>query len=137
MRVVFDTQIYIRALQPQQWSVEYELLQLWADEGRFELFISEAQIEEIPRVSRRKIARERIGSAKFGALVNPLRTKTIVLDPKNIPFVVAADPDDDFIVAVALEAKAQILVAHDKHLNPLKRIGKTQILLPEDAFRKL
>ncbi|MCX7784492.1 MAG: putative toxin-antitoxin system toxin component, PIN family [Meiothermus sp.] len=139
MKIVFDTQIYIRALQPNAYPTEAALFRLWVEKNRFELYTSQTQIEEIRRVSRRKIAQIRIGKAKFGALVTLLKAKAKVLTipATAVAEVVAADPTDDFIVAIALRAGAEILVSDDKHLKPLKKVGKTRILTPLEALREL
>lgn len=139
MKVVFDTQVYIRALQPNAYPVEAALLRLWLNKRRLEVYTSQAQIEEIRRVSRRKIAQTRIGKAKFGALLKLLKSRAVVLTipAKEIDEVVTADPSDDFIVAIAVKGKAQLLITDDKHIKPLKRIGHTQILTPVEALRKL
>jgi len=139
LRVVFDTQVYIRALQPNAYPIEAALLHLWLDKRGFELCASKTQIEEIRRVSRRKIAQARIGKAKFRALIKLLKARAVVITipAKEVVEVVAADPSDDFIVAIAMKVKAQILVADDKHLKPLRKIGRLQILTPEEALQKL
>lgn len=136
MRVVFDTQIYIRALQGALFPVESELLGLWP-KSAYTLYTSETQIEELRRVSRRRIVQQRIGKAKFGALINLLRLRAVVLDPQVVPFIVPNDPDDDFIVVIALEAKANILVSDDKHIKPLIKIGRTIIQTPQQALPRL
>ncbi|GEM88479.1 putative toxin-antitoxin system toxin component, PIN family [Meiothermus granaticius] len=138
MRAVFDTQVYIRALQPNAYPVETALLRLWLDKRRFEVYTSQAQIEEIRRVSRRKIAQTRIGKAKFGALVKLLKSRavTLTIPAKEIDEVVTADPSDDFILAIALKSKAQLLITDDKHIKPLRKIGHTQILTPAEALQK-
>lgn len=136
MRVVFDTQIYIRALQGALFPVESELLKLWP-KSAYTLYTSETQIEELRRVSRRRVAQQRIGKAKFGALINLLRLRAVVVNPQSIPFVVPDDPDDDFIVAIAFEAKANLLVSDDKHIKTLKKVGKTTIQTPQQALPRL
>lgn len=78
MKVVFDTQVYIRALQPNAYPVEAALLRLWLDKHRFDLYTSKTQIEEIRRVSRRKMAQARIGKPKFGALIKLLKSRAVV-----------------------------------------------------------
>jgi putative PIN family toxin of toxin-antitoxin system len=139
LKVVFDTQVYIRALQPNAYPTEAALFRLWVEKSRFELYTSQTQIEEIRRVSRRKIAQARIGKAKFGALITLLKAKATVLKipAREVAEVVAADPTDDFIVAIAVKAGAEILVSDDKHLKPLKSVGKTRILTPLEVLRKL
>jgi len=137
MRVVLDSNVYIRALQPNAYPLEAEVLMLWLEREKYTLLTSEAQIEEIRRVSRRKVAIERIGRTKFGILINKMRERAVVLEPKSVPYVVPADPSDDFILVIALEGKAQLLVSDDKHLKSLKKVGKTAILTPAEALKKL
>jgi uncharacterized protein len=136
LKVVFDTQIYIRALQGALFPVESELLRLWP-KSAYTFYTSETQIEELRRVSQRRVAQQRIGKAKFGALINLLRLRAVVLNPQSIPFIVTDDPDDDFIVAIALEAKANLMASDDKHIKALKKIGKTSVQTPQQALTRL
>jgi predicted nucleic acid-binding protein len=116
--------------------VESKLLLLWS-QGACTLYTSEAQLEELRRVSRRRVAQRRIGRARFGALINLLRLRAVVLNPRSIPFVVPDDPHDDFIAAIALEARASLLVSDDRHITALKKIGKTTVQTPQQALPRL
>jgi predicted nucleic acid-binding protein len=48
---------------------------------------------------------------------------------------VVADPDDDVVVAAALESQAGYIVTEDQHLLKLERYGEISIL-NRDAFRE-
>ena len=51
-----------------------------------------------------------------------------VLDVADYPKVIKADPDDDVVLASALEGEANYLVTGDKHLLLLRAYRKTKIL---------
>ena len=49
--------------------------------------------------------------------------------------IVAEDPDDDAIVACAIEAKADVIVRGDGHLTGLKKIDGIRIVTPREVHR--
>lgn len=51
-----------------------------------------------------------------------------VLDVAEYPEVIRADPDDDVVLASALEGEADYIVTGDKHLLLLNEYRKTKIL---------
>lgn len=48
---------------------------------------------------------------------------------------ISRDPDDDYLLALAMEAKADVLLTGDKDLLILAKHGRTKILSPT-AFRR-
>jgi predicted nucleic acid-binding protein len=65
--------------------------------------------------------------AKYGVLVE----STVPVD------AVPADPDDNAIIAAAVEGKAQYIVSGDKHLKALKEFQGIQVVDPADFARLL
>ena len=111
MRVVVDTNVLISSLISKGGSPD-RLAQLWR-EKRFELVISEWQLEEFRRVSRYKQVRKRLKPAEAGRMVNGLRQHALVID--ELPEVdYSPDPDDNPIIAAALAGQAQYIVSGDK-----------------------
>lgn len=126
MRVILDTNVLLSALIRVD-SKPYKLVRAWLD-GRFELVSSEAQLEELRRVSRYEQVRRHFEPAEIGWLVNRIRERAVVLD--RLPKVdVADDPGDNFLLAMAASSRAQYLVTGDKSdLLALERHGKTQLV---------
>lgn len=132
MRFLLDTNILVAALITRGTPPD-QLYEAWRD-GRFTLITSELQIEEIRRVTRREGIRFRIHPAEAGRLVNDLRRLATVVG--NLPTVdVSPDPYDNFLLAMAQAAQADILVTGDKRdLLALSRHQGTRILTARNAL---
>jgi putative PIN family toxin of toxin-antitoxin system len=135
MRFILDTNILVAALITRGTPPD-QLYEAWRD-GRFTLITSELQIEEIRRVTRREGIRFRIHPAEAGRLVNDLRRLATVVG--NLPTVdVSPDPYDNFLLAMAQCAQADILVTGDKRdLLSLSRHQGTRILTARNALELL
>lgn len=59
-----------------------------------------------------------------------------VVHPRETPAVVADDPEDDKLVAVALTAKA-VLISSDHHLLDVNGIAGLEVLTPGEAASRL
>ena len=57
---------------------------------------------------------------------------TIVTPTENVD-VVKEDPDDNKIIACALESKSEFIITYDKHLLKLKEYQRIRIIKPEEA----
>ncbi len=96
-----------------------ELLDLW-QEGEFELIVCPQLIHEVrkallhPRIAKKyDIMREEAESFS-----NRLSEEGILVeDPVDPPRVVPDDPNDDYLVALAIAAKADALVTRDRHFD--------------------
>ena len=111
LRVILDTNVLLSALIRVD-SKPYKLVRAWLD-GRFELVSSEAQLEELRRVSRYEQLRVYFAPAEVGWLVNRIRERAFLV--KRLPKVdVADDPGDNYLLAMAAAGEAQYLVTGDK-----------------------
>lgn len=57
-------------------------------------------------------------------------------DPEERP-AVTADPDDDYLVALAAAADADLLVSGDHHLTDLKCVSEVRIVTPREFLEEL
>lgn len=111
MRLVVDTNILISALLAAT-SLPAQLVVLWRA-GRFDLLTTAEHLDELMRVTRYPKIRERLAPAIAGRLVNDLRALAILVD--KLPVVqVSADPDDNYLLALAAAGAADFLVTGDK-----------------------
>ena len=135
MRVILDTNILVAAILTRATPPD-RLYKAWRD-GRFILITSELQIEEFRRVTRREGARFRIHPAAAGRMVNDLRRLATAVD--DLPTVdVSPDPYDNFLLAMADAARADILVSGDKRgLLALNRHHATLIVTARAAIELL
>ncbi len=128
MRVVLDTNILLSALI-SPFGPPDAIYRAWRA-GAFELITSERQLDEIRRASRYPKLRARLKPAGVGALINFLR-RTTVLDKLELT-IEADDPNDSFLLAMAVESEADYLVTGDKRAGLLEHghIKRTRIVTP-------
>lgn len=111
MRLVVDTNILVSALLSRT-SLPAHLVVLWR-ERRFKLVTAADQFDELIRVTRYPKIRERITPALAGRLINEMRDFAIIVS--NLPTITAcADPDDNYLLAMASVGAADFLITGDK-----------------------
>lgn len=128
MRVVLDTNILFSALISPHGAPDI-IYRAWRA-ARFEVVTSRMQLDEIRRASRHPKFQAILQPAKVGAMVNNMQ-RAVVLDQLAIE-VEVDDPDDAFLLAMALAGDADYLVTGDRRAGLLQRehIGRTRIVTP-------
>ena len=128
MRVVLDTNILLSALISPSGPPDV-IYRAWRS-GVFDLITSDQQLDEIKRASRYPKLRARLKPASVGTLINFLRETTVL--GKLEMTIEAADPNDSFLLAMAVEAEADYLVTGDRRagLLEMKHIKRTKIVTP-------
>lgn len=135
MRVVLDTNILISGLLTLA-SPPRTLLIAWRS-GKFRLLTCERQFDEFRRVTRLEKLRERLRPHEAGRLVNEMRTYAEFR--ADLPFVdLSADPDDNYLLALAKVGGADFVVTGDKaDLLSLQRFGTTRIVTARQLLDSL
>ena len=128
MRVVLDTNILFSALISPHGAPDV-IYRAWRL-ARFEVVTSQVQLDEIRRASRYPKFHAILQPAKVGVMINNLQ-RALVLKHLTIT-VEADDPDDTFLLAMALMGDADYLVTGDRHAGLLRRghIERTRIVSP-------
>ena len=128
MRVVLDTNILFSALISPHGAPDL-IYRAWRL-ARFEVVTSQAQLNEIRRASRYPKFQHVLQPAKVGVMINNLQ-RAIVLEALNIT-IETNNPDDAFLLAMALAGDADYLVTGDRRAGLLQRgnIERTRILIP-------
>lgn len=128
MRVVLDTNILFSALISPHGPPD-RIYRAWRT-ARFELITSQIQLNEIRRASRYPKLQAVLQSAKVGTMINNLQ-RAVVLEHLDLE-VEADDPDDAFLLAMALAGEADYLITGDRRAGLLKRqsIGRARIVTP-------
>jgi putative PIN family toxin of toxin-antitoxin system len=99
-----------------------------ARDGQFELIVSEMLLTELARALRYPKLRKRIPPEKAAAFINWVRDHvTLADDPDSPPPVGSRDPDDDYLLSLAISRRAY-LVTGDQDLLVLG--GDLPILTP-------
>lgn len=118
MRAVVDVNVLISAALSAR-GPSAEILRNNRD-GAFELIISELLIAELTRALGYPRLRKRISAEKAAAFVSwVLDHATLAEDPPDPAPVRSPDPDDDYLLALAISCRA-FLVTGDQHLLGLR-----------------
>jgi putative PIN family toxin of toxin-antitoxin system len=84
--------------------------------GRFEAIVCPELLAEVDETLRKPYFLNRLGDAIVSDLVMGIAEETTVLpDPTDAPALLR-DPDDDYLVALARGAGAEVIVSGDKDL---------------------
>ena len=128
MRVVLDTNILFSALISPHGAPDV-IYRAWRL-ARFEVVTSQVQLDEIRRASRYPKFHAILQPTKVGVMINNLQ-RAMVLEHLTIT-VEADDPDDAFLLAMALAGDVDYLVTGDRHAGLLRRghIERTRIVTP-------
>ena len=131
MRVILDTNVLLGALISPYGPPEI-IYRAWRA-ARFELVTSAAQLDELRRVSRYPKLKTSLPAHRVGTMVNNMQ-RAIVLD--NLPpppnGMDLNDPNDVFLLLMALASEADYLVTGDRRagLLQLGSAGRTRIVSP-------
>lgn len=135
VRIVLDTNVVLSALL---WrGTPYRLLEAARQRETAELFTSAVLLEELAEILIRPVPAKRlaiIGRTARQVLADYVNAVDLVM-PLAVPAVITADPDDDHVIAAAVEARADLIVSGDRHLLDLGRHGAIRILTPAEAVR--
>jgi putative PIN family toxin of toxin-antitoxin system len=117
LRVVIDPGVYIAATLSSV-GAPAQLMRLWRLR-HFDMIISPKLIAELDRTLRRDRFRGRVTLADVDDLIDELRRSAQLVDDPEHPSPVSRDPDDDYLIAIALHAKTDVLISGDRDLTDL------------------
>lgn len=131
MRVVLDTNVLLSALlSPHGWPDA--IYRAW-QKDRFDLVTSAAQIDELRRASRYAKFKDVLQPHRVGTMVNNMRFSIVLDELPSLPRGVEVnDPNDAFLLAMALSGEADYLVTGDHRAGLLQHgsHGRTHIVTP-------
>ncbi len=131
MRVILDTNVLLGALISPHGPPDV-IYRAWRA-ARFELVTSRAQLDELRRVSRYPKLKTLLPAHRIGTMLNNMQ-RALVLEvlPALLENLEANDPDDTFLLAMALAGEADYLVTGDRRAGLLQRgsIGRARIVTP-------
>lgn len=130
MKIVFDTNVLFSAF-----------IAHGACAGLYEKCIYHVQIIVSPDIlrelERKLVTKARLSTAEAREVIHAVRADAEVVKVTPLPKPVCRDVDDDFILAVALTAKADAIVTGDQDLLVLKQFQGIPILNPRDCLARL
>ncbi len=135
MRVILDSNILLSALISPHGSID-QIYRAWRA-ARFELVTSHTQLDEIRLASRYPKLKSILQPARVGTMINNLQ-RSVVLDALTVE-AESDDPNDAFLLAMAVQAKADYLVTGDRRAGLVQRghIERTRILTPAQFCREV
>ena len=128
MLAILDTNQFVSALI-QTEGIQGQLLHHW-DNERFELALSPQLYEELEDVLSRPYLQDeyQIKLDRVSAFLADIRERATFVEGLFEVFAVPNDPDDNMVLACALEAKADFIVTGDRHLLNLKKFHRIRIV---------
>lgn len=114
LRAVLDVGVLVAALLSRDGAPAL-VLDRWRN-GDFDLVASPALLGELDRVLARPKFRAYLTEDEAAAYVAALARQAVVVDDPPAEAGLTPDPGDDYLVALALAARADALVSGDSHL---------------------
>lgn len=117
-RAVVDPNVLVSAFISQRGGSPDLIVRAWR-EGAFELVVSPQLIAELTDVLRRpKFARQAADGRAEAYIAGLTGDAILVEDPEDAP-AVSPDSSDDYLIALARAARADVIVSGDSHLTQL------------------
>lgn len=122
MRIVVDTNDFISALIGKKHRKKLKMVLANLD---VELFADENLLTELSEVAGREKFRKYVSLAEAVVFVETIRTRLTIIAPTTV-VTDSPDPDDNYLLALAVDAQANYLVTGDKNhllaLSPYRGI---------------
>lgn len=138
MRVVADANILVSAaLGRSAQSPSVRIIDAALD-GRIELVMSPALLKEIADVLSRPRIRKRLSAEDAQLFLADVVAQVVMMADPVDPPMVCRDPDDDYLVALAMLAGAEVLVSGDDDLLVVEpaRAG-VEVITPRQLVDRL
>lgn len=131
-KLVIDTNVFVSALI--QRSYPYLIISELLVEGRIELCISDALLEEYYAVlNRKKFAKYLDFLNKAEILTADIESKSIRFTPKK-KLTIISDKDDNKLLELADECKADFLITGNTNDFTIKKYKRTKIVSPREYW---
>jgi putative PIN family toxin of toxin-antitoxin system len=112
-----------------------KILSAWSA-GAFVLVLSPAILEEYRRVGQELGVRHLAVSAAFEPVLTLIAMNAVIVDAPPLTVPVSADADDDVFLAVALAAKAAVVVSGDQDLLEVSGWRGVDVLTPRQFLER-
>jgi uncharacterized protein len=132
---VLDSNVLVSAFISQRGATPDRIVRAWR-EGAFELIVSPKLVAELTDVLGRPKFNAQAGDGRATAFVAALASDALWADDPPDPPSVVADPDDDYLLALAEVAGADAIVSGDRHLTGLDDLT-TPVMTPRQFFEML
>ncbi len=111
-----------------------ELADAWLLERRFTVLSSDRVLDELERALSRPFFARRIAVEDRTAYLDLIRREAISVAPRTTVHGVAADPDDDAVLAAAVDGGARYLVTGDRALRDLGSFRGVEVVTARELL---
>jgi len=130
MRVVLDTSVLVSFLLTRGRVIS-AIIEQW-ETGRLEVIVSPQLIAELQRVAEDERLATRLRPGALEVLLRALAENAeVVAGELELPGV-TEDPDDDMVVACAVEGNAAYIITRDQHLLEMGAYRDIVVVRPEE-----
>lgn len=130
MRVFLDTNVLVAAFATRGLCEDVLRTVL----AEHELVVSKLVLGELERILVEKL---RMPAARAGAISTFVRGQADVVDPKEPSRWPENDPDDRWIIAAAMDGRADVLVSGDRDLLDIVGDVPVSVVTPRGFWEKL
>lgn len=127
MRVVIDTNLWVSFLI----TGNFKQLETLLFAGGLTILLSEELLDELEATIRKPKLRKYFGPDALNEMLTVFDPYVEIIDVRS-EVKVCRDPDDDFLLALAKDGRADYLLTGDSDLLVLGSFGKTRILSMSD-----
>lgn len=127
MKAILDTNVLVAAFTARGLCSDL-LERVLSDHN---LIISQHLLNEFEQVL---VGKFDFTAATVKEAVALLRRVGVMVEPVPLPSPVCRDPDDDLVLALAVQASADCIVSGDRDLLDLERFESVPILSPRDFW---
>jgi putative PIN family toxin of toxin-antitoxin system len=120
-RAVLDPNVLVSAFISQRGGAPDRIVRAWR-EGAFELVVSPQLVAELTDVLGRPKFALQAADGRTDAYIDSLAGDALQVDDPADPPAVSPDRGDDYLIALARAARADVIVSGDTHLTQLARI---------------
>jgi uncharacterized protein len=117
-RAVLDPNVLVSAFISQRGSSPDRIVRAWR-EGAFELVVSPQLVAELTDVLGRPKFALQASEGRAEAYIAALAGDAMQIDDQPDPPAVSPDSADDYLIALARAARADVIVSGDSHLTQL------------------
>lgn len=134
-RAVLDPNVLVSAFISQRGGTPDRIVRAWR-EGAYELVVSPALIAELTEVLARPKFAKQAAEGRADAYIAAIAGDAMqVDDPADAP-AVSPDSGDDYLIALARAARAEVIVSGDSHLTQLAD-PRPPVLTPRQFLTQL
>lgn len=103
-------------------------------ERRFTVLSSDHVLDEVERALAKPFFARRLAPADRAAYTALLRREAVIVRPRTAVRGVASHPEDDLVLAAALDGEAHYLVTGDEGLRDLGTFRGVEIVTPRELL---